>query len=360
MVLSQERAKQMSSPRLISTMMIIPHDSGTTTLTFADLFCGCGGLALGFQLAGFQSVFAADVDKAACQTYEANFHHPVICGDIASIKQLPLKPDIMIGGPPCQGFSLLGRMTPSDTCKVNHATLNTLWHHYVRLVEVARPKAFVIENVPQFLRSKEFPILAGAVEELGYNITTGVLKAEEFEVPQLRRRGFILGALDFMPALPAPLKSRRTVRDAIGDLPRKPTDKDLHYGRNPTQESLVRYRCIPEGGNRFDLMKSRPDLCPRCWMEKKTGSTDVFGRLRWDSQSLTIRTEFFKPEKGCYLHPSEHRPITHREAARLQTFPDNFVWVGTKTQIARMIGNAVPPKLAYHIARSLRKRLSTS
>jgi len=100
-------------------------------------------------------------------------------------------------------------------------------------------------------------------------------------------------------------------------------------------------------------MRKRPDLAPRCWLDKPTGSTDVFGRLEWDKPSLTIRTEFFKPEKGRYLHPEADRSLTHREAARLQTFPDDFVFIGSKTEVARQIGNAVPPKMAAAVAKAL-------
>ena len=115
--------------------------------------------------------------------------------------------------------------------------------------------------------------------------------------------------------------------------------------------SLERYRAIPEGGNRFSLAERRPDLLPRCWANKPTGTADVMGRMWWDKPSPTIRTEFFKPEKGRYLHPTADRPITHREAARLQSFPDEFKFYGTKIEIARQIGNAVPPGLAEAVAR---------
>ena len=102
--------------------------------------------------------------------------------------------------------------------------------------------------------------------------------------------------------------------------------------------------------NRFDLLRLAPELTPECWVRKKSGSTDLFGRLWWDKPSVTIRTEFFKPEKGRYLHPQQDRPITHREAARLQSFPDTFRFVGSKTSVARQIGNAVPPLLAEAVA----------
>lgn len=152
--------------------------------------------------------------------------------------------------------------------------------------------------------------------------------------------------------------SDRTVRWAISDLPSVPNGINLHMGRNPRPTSLERYKVVPEGGNRFDLQRARPDLTPRCWLEKPSGSTDVFGRLSWDKPALTIRTEFFKPEKGRYLHPSEHRPITHREAARLQTFPDDFAFAGSSIQIARQIGNAVPPVLAYRLGLHLSQLLA--
>jgi DNA (cytosine-5)-methyltransferase 1 len=109
--------------------------------------------------------------------------------------------------------------------------------------------------------------------------------------------------------------------------------------------------------NRFDLQARAPQLTPECWIRKTTGGTDLFGRLWWDRPAVTIRTEFFKPEKGRYLHPEQHRPITHREAARFQSFPDDFVFKGTKLEIARQIGNAVPPLLAGAVASSVKNLL---
>ena len=126
---------------------------------------------------------------------------------------------------------------------------------------------------------------------------------------------------------------------------------DLHFGRSPTAKSRARYRAIPEQGmNRFDLERRAPELTPACWIRKRTGGTDLFGRLWWDRPAFTIRTEFYKPEKGRYLHPAQHRPITHREAARFQSFPDSFRFCGSKIEIAKQIGNAVPPLLAARIA----------
>ena len=133
-----------------------------------------------------------------------------------------------------------------------------------------------------------------------------------------------------------------------------PPPLNLHFGRTPTEKSLQRYQAVPPGGNRFDLQKNAPELTPDCWIRKTSGGTDLFGRLWWDRPSVTIRTEFFKPEKGRYLHPDQHRPITHREAARLMGFPDDFRFSGTKVEIAKQIGNAVPPPLAGAVAQHVR------
>jgi len=140
--------------------------------------------------------------------------------------------------------------------------------------------------------------------------------------------------------------------------------RDLHVGRTPRELSLARYDCVPPGGGRFDVA---PELLPRCWRDKPTGTTDVMGRMRWDAPSLTIRTEFFKPEKGQYLHPQwdphdrsrrVNRVITHAEAAALQDFGEDYLWCGSKTEIAKQIGNAVPVGLAAAVARQVRAALA--
>ena len=147
-----------------------------------------------------------------------------------------------------------------------------------------------------------------------------------------------------------------------------PDGRDWHRPRKPRPESVRRYKAVPrDGGDRFAMQRNLDraglgDLVPRCWREKPTGTTDVFGRLWWDRPALTIRTEFYKPEKGRYLHPSAHRPITVREAARLMSFPDDFVLPEDQamTSIARQVGNAVPPLLARRIAESLAASLAAA
>lgn len=347
-----------------------------------DLFCGAGGLSLGFsEIFGhkFESVWANDFNKFAADTYNRNYGNKCVVGDIVDLLadpevRIPMA-DIVIGGPPCQGFSLLNKNRDGDKRR-------SLWKPYMEVVERSGADIFVMENVPQLLTSDEFEEISSYATQLGfYPLAKAKLCAADYGVPQIRYRAFIIGCrfMDPNKVFP-PLKTHynpnlssdlnegyianprpwTTVRDAIGNLPdpvgteiRKDADSplDLHFGRTPTDVSLRRYKAIPEEGmNRFDLHRIAPEITPECWKRKKSGGTDLFGRLWWDKPSVTIRTEFFKPEKGRYLHPVKHRPITHREAARIQSFPDSFKFTGSKIEIAKQIGNAVPPLLAAQVA----------
>lgn len=331
-------------------------------LTVVDLFAGAGGFTLGFVQAGFVPVFAVEFDKAAAETYEANFGPHCVSKDINDIKDFPAA-DIIIGGPPCQGFSNLGAHLPNDP-------RNQLWRHYVRAVDQIRPRVFVVENVPPLLNSEEGQELIRETRAMGYAVEGRILIAADYGAPQVRKRTIIIGSRIGPVVFPEQTNikpGKRTllnrhlpdwvsVRQVIGDLPFEPTGYSLHIGRNPTPKSLQRYKHIPPGGNRWNLPR---DLMPECWKRKTKGGTDLFGRLRWDEPSVTIRTEFFKPEKGRYLHPEAHRPITHREAARIQCFPDDFTFKGSKIAIAKQIGNAVPVRFAYAIAQAVKQMIYT-
>ena len=348
---------------------LIKFDKAITSI---DLFAGAGGLTLGFHLADldFLPVFAVEHESAAAATFARNFGCEVFDGDIECGPDYP-QADLIIGGPPCQGFSPLGR----DRDDFSRAKLNGLWKHFFDAVRTIRPKAFVIENVREFQRSAQFAELIRLLEtdsELSvYTPAYGVLNAADYGVPQNRHRGILVAVRDHdgeLPWPPPPVTGPDspdqhpyvTVREAIGDLPSRTKGTDpyftddgqhLHFGRQPMPKSLDRYKAIPPGGNRFDLMRNRPDITPACWANKPTGTTDVMGRLWWDRPSSTIRTEFFKPEKGRYLHPTADRVISHREGARIQSFPDWFLFEGTKIEIARQIGNAVPPLFGMAIAK---------
>jgi DNA (cytosine-5)-methyltransferase 1 len=348
------------------------------TYKIIDLFCGAGGMTLGFvdqrYCGGFKPVLAIDNDPASIATHSTNFNGEVVCGNIeAWLEGKPLIPraDVVIGGPPCQGFSLLNKKRDGDERRA-------LWEPYLDVVKLSDAKLFVMENVTELFRSAELNQIVRRAKRMGFKTRAIILNAADYGAPQTRKRTIVIGWRDATIGLlnwPPPqthvapdqggnLPKWRTVREAIGDLG-KPVGTeighdsplDLHFGRNPTPKSLARYRAVPPGGNRFDLQRNARKLTPACWIRKTSGGTDLFGRLWWDRPSVTIRTEFFKPEKGRYLHPSEHRPITHREAARLMGFPDDFVFEGSKTEIARQIGNAVPPNLAAAIARVVKAAL---
>jgi len=341
-------------------------------LRLIDLFCGAGGLTLGFVRAGFRPIYAVESHPAFAQTYAANFGAHVDTRAIEEAVQdgtlLRKRAEVVVGGPPCQGFSNLTGNRRNDPRRA-------LWRYFMDVVKSSRCKVFLLENVPNLLRSDEGEAISEAARDMGFDVSGKVLLASNFGVPQNRKRAFIVGSRIGPIDLPEGNGESQTVREAFRGLPAKPNvlhldrngpipTKRLHIGRRPTALSLKRYALIPPGGNRFDLQRLAPELTPRCWIRKTSGGTDLFGRLEWDGPArCTIRTEFYKPEKGRYLHPSENRPITHWEAARLQTFPDDFLWCGTKIQIAIQIGNAVPPKLAealaLHLAAHLSRRTGT-
>lgn len=361
--------------------------------TLIDLFAGAGGMTAGFSEQGFDPVLAVDWELPAAATYAANYGMDHIrWADIAKLGagEIPTA-DVVIGGPPCQGFSNLGTKDPDDP-------RNALWLEYMRIVLAADPQVFVIENVDRFSKSKEFALLMDQMRtgllKRWSRFDTGVLNAADYGVPQRRRRSILVASRVGPVSLPAPTHSQKWelgkepwvgVREAIGHVPWFPDTTQLpdavvecfgqrvpgifksgeiHVGRRPRPISLQRYDHVPPGGGRFDLPRH---LLPPCWANKPTGTTDVMGRMMWERPSLTIRTEFFKPEKGQYLHPQwdpenpenrVNRPITHREAALIQTFPPDYLWCGSKIDIARQIGNAVPVKLASAIAASVLERLS--
>jgi DNA (cytosine-5)-methyltransferase 1 len=345
-------------------------------LRVMDLFAGCGGLTQGFaDSKRYTPVAAVEFDHQAAATYAQNFGSHVYVGDIAEWVQSSMPAaDVVVGGPPCQGFSALGKQDPADP-------RNLMWRHYVATLQRVRPAFFVLENVPQFLRSSEFAAFEAETRRGGvlaqYELEPFVLNSANYGVPQSRRRAVVIGRRrELDPVGPPPETTPLGLQEAFPswlsphvsdtDLPASTIEfegrtlpgafkiTDLHITRRPSDISRARFRAIPPGGNRTDL----PDhLLTPCWRKHTSGSGDVMGRLSWDKPSVTIRTEFFKPEKGRYLHPDEHRPITHAEAAFIQGFPETFLWCGNKSSIARQIGNAVPPPLAKaiggHIAQHL-------
>jgi DNA (cytosine-5)-methyltransferase 1 len=334
-----------------------------------DVFAGCGGMTRGFvDTHRFMPIYAIEQEDDAAGTYAANFGSHVDIAPIEEIKTFP-SVDVVIGGPPCQGFSPLNRDLVGWERR-------GLWREYLRVLQAVEPAAFVMENVPQLLKSAEYVEFADAATRLGYSVGGRTLNAADYGVPQRRLRAFVVGARIGRPRWPKQTHSDperpvlgtepwRTFRQAVAGLPRSPNGSNWHVGRRPRPDSLVRYRAVPlDGGNRFQMQEAldrqgRPDLVLPCFRRKQNGTTDVFGRLWWDRPAVTIRTEFYKPEKGRYLHPEEHRPITVREAARCMTFPDAFTFPADQsmTSVGRQIGNAVPPLLAQQVAEALAETL---
>ncbi|SDC78063.1 DNA (cytosine-5)-methyltransferase 1 [Geodermatophilus telluris] len=353
-----------------------------TPLRVIDLFAGCGGLTQGFKETGhFEPVAAVEHDLAAAATYAANFGEDhVHWGKIEDwvTGELP-DADVVVGGPPCQGFSSLNKRRIDDP-------RNELWRHYVETLIKVQPRAFLIENVDRFGASDQFQMLRQETDSGGlledYQIDARIVRATEFGAAQLRRRFIVIGThrelskID-VPTGSVPQDEWRTVRQALEGLDEvvHPDDQrlpsmtteafgrvlpgvfkspDLHLTRNYQDLSLKRFRHIPPGGDRRNLPNK---LKAPCWIGHNSGSFDVMGRMHWNRPSVTIRTEFFKPEKGRYLHPEQPRAITHHEAARLQGFPDEFLWCGGKLDIARQIGNAVPVELARGLAQHIASAL---
>ena len=343
------------------------------TYTTIDLFSGAGGFTVGLERAGLRVVSAVDDWTPAVRTYNANFSQPCVQADVCTLvdeeleKWLPdCAVDVIVGGPPCQGFSLQrGSNVKSDR-------RNELVFEFARVVNAIRPRLFVMENVPGILGRRSEPVVAelrSRFARSGYIVRHAVLNAVDFGVAQFRRRVFFVGkradaALTF--AFPGPTHARKdhlTVKDAIGNLPSPPTDfvpmvsDVLHRRTRLSKQNLDRLALIPPGGGFEDLPA---DLRAQCHQAgaAKIGRRSVYGRLAEDRPAGTITARFDSFTRGRFGHPWEDRNISLREGARLQGFDDNHVFVGTQEEIAAQIGNAVPPPVGEALGLSLVSALS--
>lgn len=363
-------------------------------INVVSLFSGLGGLDLGFVWEGFNIIWASDISSNATETYKLNFGHEAIRGDIlnVSLNDIP-KADVVIGGPPCQSFSLVGKRNPDDI-------RGQLVFRYLDVVKHLMPKVFVMENVPGLAASKInkkrlTDILIDEYTQLGYKVTRMDLVATDYLVPQKRKRIVLVGCKDWIPEKPdASLFAKEcynldsntfdiSAKAAIADLGEctekgkrskyrdiEPSpfaqlmrynsgfDVSLHeYPRmSKTDRLLVDH--IPPGGNYFDV----PDeiATGRILKFKKSGGrTTTYGRLHPDYPSYTINTYFRRPNVGSNFHFSEPRLITPREAMRFQSIPDHFEIVPcTQDERNALIGNAVPPLMARAIAWSVKKTMN--
>lgn len=336
-------------------------------LTAIDCFSGAGGLTMGLTKAGFDVRLSFDNDQVAVDTHRKSLPGRAEVLDAAELSgeaMLELaglgvgELDLLAGGPPCQGFSLQRRGARTDP-------RNQLVLRYLDWLSDIRPRAFLIENVVAIGGVRGKQVIAAVTEHasgLGYKVTSAILDASDYGVPQVRRRMFLVGIRDGAEMVwPSKRKGKRlTVRDALRGLPSPPEDGSPHPDiANHYRESrlsalnLERIRHVPEGGGRESL----PD---HLVLECHKGShrhLDTYGRLAWDEPSVTITARFDSFTRGRFGHPVEDRSITLREGARLQTFPDEFVFLGNREDGARLIGNAVPPKLAYVVCRQVNRAL---
>jgi len=316
------------------------NDSKVPTV---ELFAGAGLLAHAFQTAGAETLLAVEADPQARATLQRNINPAAIGIDAREVLK-GLQADLLIGGPPCQGFSSLGKRDALDA-------RNSLSMVMVPWARELQPKVVVIENVPQFLESAYWPKLQKEFLRMGYSSTSWVLNASDFGAPQLRRRAFAVFSKIGLPVAPEPTcTTPMTVRQAFAGLPSKPSSKLQHLAPTPGDLALSRFKLIPPGGDKRDLLRRAPELCPPSWGRIPNQATDVWGRMLWDEPANTLRCCFQSASKGRYIHPRLNRVISLREGARLQGVPDDWVFEGDPTHVARQIGNGVPVPLGRAVA----------
>lgn len=351
-----------------------------------DLFAGAGGLSIGFMKAGYDVTEAVEFDRSIASTYKKN--HPnvnVLVKDIKEIDQGNYYKngdfDIIIGGPPCQGFSMAGSRIRKDFMDDPR---NYLFKHYFNVVKKVKPKIFLMENVKGIKTMQNGKIFkeilnifsdSTMLDGAPYTLHCKIVNAKEFGVPQKRERMIIIGTLnevnftDDWNLTKKEIKKECptyfdevTVRDAIGNLPETTKDGEI---KNPIpateyQKYLSSESCFLENHTKTNHSKLAVDRMSKIKngenytvLKEKINSvhSGSYGRLCWDQQAPTITTRFDTPAGGRFIHPDKNRTLSPREAARIQSFPDDFAFYGTKTSICKQIGNAVPPKVSYFLAK---------
>lgn len=339
-----------------------------TIKTAIDLYCGSGAVTAGMKSAGFQVVGAIDFDPIACATYRAN--HPevnLIEKDIKTVSpkcflnELNGSLDLLAVCAPCQPFSNRNRH------KSNKDQRAKLVLEALTFVEELKPKLIFFENVPGLGRQPVFNKLAHSLNALGYHLAPfQKIDAADMGIPQRRQRMILVGSRNstlLKQASKIKFSKRQTVFDVIGNLPSPPVgtkniENDvLHYSRRHSAITIERLQHIQhDGGSRNELPERLQLKCHQNL--NKNSFPDSYGRLKWRDVAPTLTTGCTDLTKGRYAHPEEDRAITLREAARLQSFPDDYVFVGNASQIATQIGNAVPPKMMHGIAKALYSALS--
>lgn len=321
-----------------------------------DLFSGAGGLTLGFNMIeDFKIKLSIDNNEKLSETYVKNFPEiKHLNRDINSftdeeieILQKKYKFDLIIGGPPCQGFSLAGKIGRKEI----QDERNNLFLSYLKFVKIIKPKLFIMENVATLLRhnkGKTFDQIKKAFENLGYKIHYKILNASDYEIAQNRQRIFIIGtSSDKIFEFPSKLPNKISIKEVIDDLPKlgsgEGSNLPNHIAMNHSEQMLEKMSYVKDGGDRTDIPENiRP------------ASGDVRKYIRYNS---TLPSICITGDMRKVFHYSQNRALTNRELARIQSFPDSFIFYGSSIAIQQQIGNAVPPKLSNILAKKIKEFL---
>ena len=324
---------------------------------YIDLFCGAGGFSYGFDQAGFENIFSLDIEDSFCKTYKYNFpNHRLIQDDIKNITTEKINNitqgvsvDVIIGGPPCQGFSIAGNIGR----KFINDPRNYLFKEFIRIVDIIKPKYFIMENVARLYthnngKTKDEIILS--FKNIGYSIESEILNAADYGAPQIRKRVFFIGSkLNNNIIFPKKNTTNfKTIKEAINNLPNlKSGEKSEfanHIAMNHSQQMLEKMSYISDGGNREEIPKN---------IRPKSGDVRKYIKYNSNKPSVTVTGDMRK-----IFHYSQNRALTVRELARLQTFNDEFIFCGSSISQQQQIGNAVPPLMANIIAKLLKDMIN--
>ncbi|OIP55065.1 MAG: DNA (cytosine-5-)-methyltransferase [Helicobacteraceae bacterium CG2_30_36_10] len=327
--------------------------------TYIDLFCGAGGFSLGFDKSGFQNIFSIDIQKDYCETYQANFpSHKLVQEDITKLSnEMILKltsmqeVDVIIGGPPCQGFSIAG----SIGRKFINDPRNRLFKEFVRVVAVVKPKYFVMENVARLYTHNKNKTREEIIEDfnkLGYEVKCQIVNSADYGVPQVRKRVIFIGSR-VNDTITFPIKTHtnyKTVKDALEDLPKLNSGEKStllnHKAMKHTEQMLHKMSFLSDGGTREHIPHN---------LRPKSGDVRKYIKYNSNKPSITITGDMRK-----VFHYAQNRALTVRELARLQTFPDSFEFKSSSIAQQQQVGNAVPPLMAEAIAKQVKNMIKNS
>lgn len=325
-------------------------------LTYIDLFSGAGGMSLGFDKEGFSNVFSIDIEKSFCETYKANFpEHNLIQKDITKLTNQEIldltnnkKIDVVIGGPPCQGFSMAGNIGR----KFIEDPRNLLFREFARVVEIVQPKYFVMENVARLFTHNNGKTRLEIIElfqKLNYRVDCKIINTADYGIPQVRNRVLFIGnrVTDNIIFPSKKVEKYVTVKDAIDRFPKLNSGEKSkianHIAMKHSEQMLEKMSYVSDGGNRNEI----PEL-----LRPKSGDVRKYIRYKSSEPSVCVTGDMRK-----IFHYSQNRALTVRELATIQTFPDDFVFKGSTISQQQQVGNSVPPVLAMEIAVTIKKMM---